>query len=109
MEDRSRQHGILKVVNGSGVVFAFAMVGAFVIIDRMAASDGYPTGAIQIARQGSTCQRLVIDNSTGAIKSSQQIPCGDSPKAVPASIEAAPSRYSSGGRVDAIRDSFRNR
>ena len=109
MEDRSRQHGIFKVVICGGVVFAFAMVGAFVLIDRMAASDRHAMGTIQISRQGSTCQRLVIDSSTGAIKSSQQIACGDPPKDVPAPIEAAPSRYSSGERVDAIRDSFRNR
>ena len=109
MEDRSRQHGTLKVVICGGVVFAFAMVGAFALIDKMAANDRYPTGTIQISRHGTTCQRLVIDNSTGAIKSSQQIACGDPPKGVPAPIKAAPSRYSSGGRVDAIRDSFRNR
>ena len=109
MEDRSRQPVIFKVVICGGVVFAFAMVGAFVLIDRMAASDRHPMGTIQISRQGSTCQRLVIDSSTGAIKSSQQIACGDPPKDVPAPIEAAPSRYSSGERVDAIRDSFRNR
>ena len=108
MKDRSRQHGILKVVVCGGVVFVFAMIGAFVIIDRTAAGDQHLTGTI-LARHGSTCQRLVIDNSTGAIKSIQQIPCGDPPKEVSTSIEAAPSRYSNGGRVDAVRDSFRNR
>ena len=109
MEDRSRQHGILKVVIGSGVIFAFAMVGAVVVIDRMAASTPQLTSTIQISRQGSTCQRLVIDNSTGAIKSSQQIPCGDAPKDAPAPTQVAPLYSSSGGRVEAIRDSFRNR
>ena len=103
MKDRAR-----KVIICGGVVVAFAVAGAVAIRDRMT-SDPYPTGTIQITRQGSSCQRLVIDNSNGAIKSSQQIPCGDAPKIAPTSIEAVPSRHSSGGRVDAIRDSFRNR
>jgi hypothetical protein len=103
MKDRAR-----KLVICGGVV-AVAIAGAFAIRDRMA-SDPYPTGTIQIARQGASCQRLVIDNNTGAIKSSRQIPCADAPKIAPASNEAAPPpRYSSGGRVEAIRDSFRNR
>jgi hypothetical protein len=102
MKDRAR-----KVVICGGVI-AIAVAGAFFIHHRMA-SDPFPTGTIQITRQGSSCQRLVIDSSTGAINSSQQIPCGDAPKIAPASIENAPSRHSSGGRIDAIRDSFRNR
>lgn len=109
MEDRSRQRGIFKVVICGGVVSALAMMGAFVLYDRMGTSDRHPMGTIQISRQGSTCQRLVINSSTGAIKSSEQIACGDQSKEVRAPDEAAPSRYSSGGRVDAIRDSFRNR
>jgi hypothetical protein len=102
MKDRAR-----KVVVCEGVI-AFVVAGALVIHDRMA-SDPFPTGTIQITRQGANCQRLVIDNNTGAINSSQQIPCGDAPKIAPTSIEAPPSRHSSGGRIDAIRDSFRNR
>jgi hypothetical protein len=108
MKDRARQQGIFKIVICGGVVIASALAVAFAIHDRMA-SDPYPTGTIQITRQGSSCQRLVIDNSTGAINSSQQIPCGDAPKVAPTSIETAPSRHSSGARIDAIRDSFRNR
>jgi hypothetical protein len=103
MKDRAR-----KLVICGGAI-ALVVAGAFAIHDRTA-SDPYPTGTIQIARQGANCQRLVIDNNTGAIKSRQQIPCGDAPKIAPASNETAPPpRYSSGGRVDAIRDSFRNR
>ena len=102
MKDRAR-----KVVICGGVI-AIAVAGAFAIRDRMA-GDPFPTGTIQITRQGSNCQRLVIDISTGAINSSQQIPCGDAPKIAPTSIETVPSRHSSGGRIDAIRDSFRNR
>ena len=109
MADRSRQHGILKVLLCGGVVFAFAMAGAVVLVDRMGASDPYPTGTLQIMRHGSACQRVLIDNNTGAIKSTQQIPCRDVSKTAPPPIEAAPPRYSSGGRVDAVRDSFRNR
>jgi len=97
-----------KALICGGVVIAFAVAGAVVIHDRMA-SDPFPTGTVQITRQGSSCQRLVIDNSTGTINSSQQIPCGDVPKIAPASIENPPSRHSTGGRIDAIRDSFRNR
>ncbi len=103
MKDRAR-----KVVICGGVVVALAAAGAVAIRDRMT-GDPYPTGTIQITRQGSSCQRLVINNSNGGIQSSQQIPCGDAPKVAPASIEAAPSRHSSGGRIEAIRDSFRNR
>jgi hypothetical protein len=114
MEDRSRQYSILKLATGGGIVFAFAVAAGLVLINRMAATESFPSGTIQIARHGAGCQRLVIDNSTGAIKSSQQTPCGDAPKGdapkeAPASVEAPPSRYSSGGRVDAIRDSFKNR
>ena len=108
MEDRSRQHGILKVI-GCGVIFAFAMVGAVVVIDKMATSPPKLTSTVQISRQGSSCQRLVIDNSTGAIKSSQQIACGDSPIDAQAPTQVAPSHYPSGGRIDGIRASFRNR
>ncbi len=103
MKDRAR-----KVIICGVVVVALAVAGAVAIRDRMT-SDPYPTGTIQITRQGSSCQRLVINNSNGGIQSSQQIPCGDAPKVAPASIEAAPSRHSSGGRIEAIRDSFRNR
>jgi len=104
MKDRAR-----KVVICGGVVIASALAVAFAIHDRTA-SDPYTTGTVQIARQGTSCQRLVIDHSTGAITSSQQVPCGNPPKIAPASNEAAPPpRYSSGSRVDAIRDSFLNR
>jgi hypothetical protein len=96
-----------KVVICAGVVISSALAVAFGIHDRTA-SDPYPTGTVQIARQGSSCQRLVIDNSTGSITSSQQIPCGDPPKIAP-STEVALPRYSNGTRIDAIRDSFRNR
>jgi hypothetical protein len=98
-----------KVCICAGVVIASALAVGLAIHDRTA-SDPHPTGTVQIARQGSTCQRLVIDNSTGAIKSSQQVPCGNPPKIAPTSNEAVPPpRYSSGSRVDAIRDSFINR
>ena len=104
---------ILKVIVGGGVIFASAIAGAFFITRSLGASDRYATGTIQLMRQGSTCQHLVIDNNTGAIKSAQQVPCGDTradtPTAPPRSAESVPSRYSSGGRVDAVRDSFRSR
>lgn len=108
MEARSQQHGVIKVVIFGGLVFALAMTGVYVIVDRMPAADRHLTGTI-VARHGSTCQRLVVDNGTGAIKSVQQIPCGDPPREVPTSIGAPSARYSSGGRVDIVRDSFRNR
>ena len=97
-----------KVAICGGVIAFVIGAGVLAIRDRMA-SDPYPTGTIQITRQGSSCQRLVIDNSHGGIQSSQQIPCADAPKVAPASVETAPSRHPSGGRIDAIRDSFRNR
>jgi hypothetical protein len=104
------------------MIFASAIAGLFFFTRGTgsdAASDRHLTGTIQLAPQGSTCQRLVIDNSTGTIKPGQPMPCGDVAKEaaprLPAPKEAArvivetPSRYSSGGRVDAIRDSFKNR
>lgn len=97
-----------KVAICGGVIAFVIGAGVLAIRDRMA-SDPYPTGTIQITRQGSSCQRLVIDNGNGGIQSSQQVACGDAPKIAPSSSEAVPPRYSSGGRVDAIRDSFRNR
>ena len=107
MKDRARQQGIPKFALYGGVI-AIALAGAFVIHDKMA-TDPIPTGTIQITRQGSSCQRLVIDNSNGEIQSSRQIACGDAPRIAPTSSEAVPSRHPSSGRIDAIRDSFRNR
>jgi hypothetical protein len=66
------------------------------------------TGTI-FARNGSICQRMVIEHSSGAIKSVQNVPCGDSSQQVAAPAAVAPSRYSNSSRVDAIRDSFKNR
>src|SRR5262245_56826123 len=100
------------------MIFASAIAGFF-FFARGVASDRYQTGTIQFASQGSTCQRLAIDNSTGMIKPGQQMPCADGPKEAAKSSAETPSRYSkssaepssrysSGGRVDAIRDSFNN-
>lgn len=98
MEDRSRQQGAFKVVICGSVVSAFAVVGALVLINRLAASDRHPISTIQISRQGSTCQHLVIDSSTGAIKSSEQIACADPPKEVPVGIAADPVTLLTEGR-----------
>jgi hypothetical protein len=113
---RWRGHNVLTAVICGGVVFASAIAGLIVFtrtVGSNTASDRYQTGTIQLGPQGSTCQRLVIDNNTFTIKPGQQLPCGDAPKNVPKeaarSTAEAPSRYSSGGRVDAIRDSFKNR
>jgi len=103
---------ILKVIVCSVVAFGVVIAGAFVLIDRKPPPDLHQTGTIQIAGPGATCQRLVVDNSTGAIKSRQQVPCGDPPKEGPVAAAPAPpqppapQRYSSGGRLEAIRDSF---
>lgn len=104
----------MVVVCGGGV--ASAMVGAFLITRGIAsapANEHYLTSTVQLAPQGSTCQRLVIDNSTGAIKSTQQISCGpvskESPTPSLTANDNAPARYSSGGRLDTVRESFRNR
>ena len=97
-----------KFIIWGGLVGFVVGAGALALRDRMA-GDPHPTGTVQITRQGSSCQRVVIDHSNGGIQSSQQIACGDAPKIAPTSSEAVPPRYSSGGRVEAIRDSFRNR
>lgn len=98
-----------KFIIWGGLVGFVVGAGALAIRDRMA-GDPYPTGTVQITRQGSSCQRVVINNSHGGIQSSQQIACADAPKIAPTSSEAVPPpRYSSGGRIEAIRDSFRNR
>jgi hypothetical protein len=113
MRDRARRQGIGKVVICASVMACAVGGGAlvFAIRDRLLVSDPQPTGTVQITRQGSTCQRLVIDNTNGGIQSSQQIPCGEAPRVAPPSVDATPtpSRYSTGGRVEAIRDSFRSR
>jgi hypothetical protein len=113
MRDRARRQGIGKVVMCASVMACAVAGGAlvFAIRDRLLVSDPQPTGTVQITRQGSTCQRLVIDNAHGGIQSSRQIPCSEAPRVAPATVDTAttPSRYSTGGRVEAIRDSFRSR
>lgn len=112
MQARSRGHSVVAAVVGGGVIFASAIAGVFFFARNAgsnAASDRYLTGTIQLAPQGLSCQRLVIDNSTGTIKPGQPMPCGHAPKEAARSTVETPSRYSSGGRVGAIQDSFKNR
>lgn len=106
----------LKLAVLGGAALASAAAGVLFFINRTASSDRHMTGTIQLTRHGAGCQRLVIDNATDTIKSSQQVPCDSPAKQVTQPIEgapsghsSAPSRYSSGGRVDAVRDSFRSR
>ncbi|MBX9775750.1 MAG: hypothetical protein K2Y71_15315 [Xanthobacteraceae bacterium] len=117
--------GIRKVILCSVAACGAATAGALFLIDWKATARQYQTGTIQIARQGSSCERLVIDNVTGAITSRQQVPCGNmlgnapgnaagdalkAPSVTPApSTLSAPPRYSSGARIEAIRDHFRGK
>lgn len=108
MKDRSWNHSKVKAGICGLIIAAVAITGAFILRNRMAAGDPHLTGTI-LARHGSICQRMVIEHSSGAIKSVQVVPCGDSSQPVSAPSEVAPSRYSNGARVDAIRESFKNR
>lgn len=125
MKAHMRGHGMLLAIVGGSVLCASAIAGLIVSVrdTGTVAGDRYQTGTIQFASQGSACQRLVIDNTTFAIKPGQQLPCGDVPRdgtKKDTRKQAAPKeaarptleptgRYSSGGRVDAIRDSFNSR
>lgn len=85
------------------------------------------TGTIQIGPDGDNCQRFVIDNKTGFIRHDQPVACGEpardskresakvkdskreSAKAPNRAPEGTEPRYSSGARIEAVRDSFYKR
>jgi hypothetical protein len=116
-----------KLAVGAGVTVVAGVITAvamhYSLASRNTQPDAHLTGTVQISVDGTICRRLVIDHRTGTVKSDERVPCADqgkearAPKDAPrgprAPVQAQegpePSRYSTGGRIDAVRNSFINR
>jgi hypothetical protein len=65
-------------------------------------------GTIQLSAEGDKCRRLLLDNKTGQVIGGKAVACGGNAD-VPFDPKEALKRRYSGGRLDAIRDSFSGR
>ena len=70
--------------------------------DREAA---YRSGTIRFGRHGELCRQVAIDNRTGQMTDKGNLPCDKAPPTDAKDI----MRERSGGRLDAIRNSFTSR
>ena len=126
---QSRQQ-IRKLAVYAGAIVVVALTAALVARFGLSLVSGQKTakltGTLQLpVGDGTMCQRFVIDNTTGLVSQEQPVPCRE-----PASdskqgsakdsrsgtardfkrpAESSEPRYSSGSRIDAVRDSFNNR
>jgi hypothetical protein len=108
---------ISTIALGAGAALVVMLATAFVSVLAMAGRQSPPnlTGRVQFGADG--CQGFVIDHKTGFIRKDQPIACPEPAKeakrepakAVSPAMERAEPRYSSGGRLDAVRDSFNKR
>lgn len=129
--------GIQKLILCATAVVGVLLAAAIAVWHGMSGSrdqrSANLTGTVQIGADGDTCQRFVIDHRTGFIKQEQRVACRETAKESgreaakdsrretakapkrettkqPISVpERAESRYSSGARIEAVRDSFNNR
>jgi hypothetical protein len=117
-----------KLVVGTGATIVAGVVAAVVIHVSLAwrhdRANANLTGTVFLPVDENTCRRLVIDHRTATVTSDERVPCGnqakeqaraqkDTPRGGkgPAQAQDAsdPSRYSSGARLEAVRNSFINR
>jgi hypothetical protein len=128
-----------KLVVGGAATIVAGIIAAFAIHFTLAWREGqarqHMTGTVYLAVDGNTCRRLVIDHRTATVTSDERVPCVDQGKdqtkeqaraqkeAPRAQKDASrgpkgpvqgqdgsdPARYSTGGRLDAVRNSFINR
>lgn len=108
---------ISTIAVGAGATLTVVLATAFVTVLAKAGRQSPPnlTGRVQIGTDG--CQGFVIDHKTGFIRQDQPIVCPEpaketkreAVKAVSPATERTDPRYSSGSRLDAVRDSFNNR
>jgi hypothetical protein len=116
-----------KLVVGSAATIVAGVIAAIAIHFALAWQQSQAktnlTGTVFLPVEGNTCRRLVIDHKTGTVTSDDRVPCVDQAKEartqketprgskgpVQAQDGSEASRYSSGGRVDAVRNSFINR
>jgi hypothetical protein len=70
-----------------------------------AADDGaaHRSVTIRLAREGDLCRQVTIDNKTGQMTDKGRLPCD---KATPTDPKEQLKERYSGGRLDAIRNSF---
>ena len=129
--------GIQKLILCAGVALGVSLAAAIAVWHGMIGSrdqrSANLTGVVQIGADGDMCQRFVIDHKTGFIKQEQRVACRETAKESgreapkdsrretakgpgrdttkqPISVpERAEPRYSSGARIEAVRDSFNNR
>ena len=126
----SSRYSIPTLVVGAGAIVAVVLASAFGALHVVTAgarqSAANMTGTVQLG-DGDACQRFVIDNKTGFIRHDRPIACGEpakdskreSAKVKDSKRESAKEpnrapehtepRYSSGARIDAVRDSFYKR
>jgi hypothetical protein len=127
---------VRKLVVGTGATIVAGLAAAAVVHYSLAwhnsQSNANLVGTVQIAVDDNICRRLVIDHRTGTVKSDEHVPCSDPAKkdarapkeartqkesprgqkqkaAAPSQDGSEPSRYSSDGRIEAVRKSFTNR
>jgi hypothetical protein len=124
-----------KLVVGGAATIVAGVIAALVIHSTLARQQSEAktnlTGTVYLPVEGNICRRLVIDHKTGTVTSDARVPCLDQAKeqaraqneaprvqkemprgskgAVQAQDGSEAVRYSPGGRVDAVRNSFINR
>lgn len=110
---RRNGNGLYAALTGFALLLAF-IVGAILSREAPAplrASKGdavemHAVGTIRFRPEGNMCREATIDTRTGQMISEDRRPCE---KPVPSDPKEQLKERYSGGRLDAIRDSFRSR
>jgi hypothetical protein len=98
-------------------VFIIALAGAFWLRDAAVplratqdnrAHQQHAVGTIKLP-EGKLCRQMTIDNRTGQMVKHGLLPCDKSPVSDPKEELKDLQERQSGGRIDAIRNSFRSR
>jgi len=110
---RRKENGVYAALSGFALLLAF-IAGAVLLREApaplRATKDGpvdmHAVGTIRFAREGNMCRELTIDTRSGQMMNENRRPCEKPVSSDPK--EQVKERYS-GGRLDAIRDSFMSR
>jgi hypothetical protein len=97
-----------------GAVLITLLVGAFaLLLQSLPSSAPKPpskrdprVGIVTLSPEGEQCRRMALDNKTGRMVEMERLPCTGAPPNGPQEIMQ--QRYS-GGRLEAIRESFSSR
>ena len=112
-------YSMSTIVVGAGAVVASALAAGLFAVNAVTGrqSSANLTGTVRLGMDANSCQGFVIDNKTGLIRHDQRVVCPEpakeSKRETAKEVKRAPERteplYSSGARIDAVRDSFNKR